>query len=195
MATSHNVNEFRAVVKLLKDKYWPMHEGIQNYSDDDLELSSDRNCNLSLPPWLCQPYIRMEPEEHKKVLAEKQRIAEHPLTVKRQYFDNEGNAISRKLSKRLRRVNRRPNKPARGLKKDERKLELCSKNNCVNPVVRYRNCGFLFFSDFLNIVFFLQGIKCDHSFCRICCRDQCKVNILNCSGHKFQYKSRQKMES
>lgn len=30
------------------------------------------SCNLRLPPWLCQPYVRITPEEHLRKLADKQ---------------------------------------------------------------------------------------------------------------------------
>lgn len=83
-----------------------------------------------MPPWLCQPYIRPAPEEHKKIIEEKVRKAEDPNTIKRQYFDNEGNEISRKKMKKLRRKNRRPAKPE-GI--PERRIEACVQ--CGNPLV------------------------------------------------------------
>lgn len=134
MAVSHNVEDFRRVVKQLEEKFLKFHNGIEFFIDESnnaTELIID--CNLSLPPWLCQPYIRMEPDEHKKLLAEKEKKATDPaLKLKRQYFDEDGNQISRKFSKKLRRVNRRPHKPKH---KIERSLELCSREECVNPVV------------------------------------------------------------
>lgn len=130
MAVSHNVNEFRCVVKQLEDKFTKFHNGLEPFADEN-ELTED--CNLSLPPWICQPYIRMKPEEHKKLLKEKERIAsELDVGQKREYFDEDGNQISRKLSKKLRRVSRRPHRPKY---KGERALELCSDDDCVNPAV------------------------------------------------------------
>lgn len=134
MAVSHKVNEFRCVVKQLEEKFLKFHNGIEFFIDEtDIKRELIGDCNLSLPPWFCQPYIRMEPHEHKKLLAEKEKKATDPaVRLKRQYFDEDGNRISRKLSKKLRRVMRRPHKPKH---KVERSLELCSKEECVNPLV------------------------------------------------------------
>lgn len=102
-------------------------------SDDDNAKEGDYN--LRLPPWICQPYIRMKPEEHIKLVAEKQRIAEDPERQKTEYFDAEGQQISRKMMKKLRRQSRRPN--GKGMRcKAERVLPLCrNTEDCVNPMV------------------------------------------------------------
>lgn len=103
--------------------------------DPDDKATEERDYNLRLPPWICQPYIRMEPEEHIKLVAEKQRIAEDPERSKQKYFDDEGHEITRKKMKKLRRASRRPN--ARGMRrKAERKLPLCKNSEeCANPMV------------------------------------------------------------
>ena len=78
-------------------------------------------------------YIRLEPNEHKRIQAEKFRKAIDPATVKKEFFDLEGNKISRKLSKKLKRLNRRPTQRS-ATTKTERNLELCS-IDLINPVV------------------------------------------------------------
>lgn len=146
MAVSHNVNEFRCVVKQLEDKFTKCHNGSEPFADDrntSDETEMTEHCNLSLPPWVCQPYIRMEPEEHKKLLKEKERIAsELDIGQKREYFDEDGNQISRKLSKKLRRVSRRPHRPKYN---GERALELCSSDDCDNPMVIWEKKNNLFY--------------------------------------------------
>lgn len=139
MAVSHKVDEFRKVVLELEAEFMPYHMGekIFNFSEptNGLQVSANDSYNLSLPPWVCQPYIRMEPDEHKRVMAEKVRIAEDPDRKKREFFDDVGNKISRKLSKKLKRVVRRPNYVP-GTSRLERYLELCTNSgDCVNPVV------------------------------------------------------------
>lgn len=76
----------------------------------------------------------MEPNEHKRIQAEKFRIAEDPATIKREFFDMEGNKISRKLSKKLKRLYRRPTHRT-CTTKNQRNLELCS-IDLINPVVK-----------------------------------------------------------
>lgn len=166
MAVSREINEFRNVIAILKDKYEPFHNGETPYEDEEVDpniVTETQGMNLSLPPWLCQPYIRPAPEVHKKTIEEKVRIAHDPNTVKRHFFDEDGNQISRKKMKRLRRKSRRPNRPEG---KHERSLESC--DLCINPV----------------------GIKCEFRLCRICCREKCYTENFDCAGHKCLIKTR-----
>lgn len=140
MAVSHKVDEFRKVVLELEAEFQPYHIGekLFDFSEptNGLQKSDENSFNLSLPPWICQPYIRLEPDEHKRVMAEKVLIAEDPERIKREFFDDVGNKISRKLSKKLKRVVRRPNYVP-GTSRLERYFQLCTNNSdCVNPVVR-----------------------------------------------------------
>lgn len=111
-----------------------------------------------MPPWLCQPYVRVPPETHKQIIAEKVRRAEDPNRMKRQYFDNDGKEISRKKMKKLRRRMRRPNKPEGD---HDRNLESC--DQCLNPLVR-----FIFFDNFFllenNILHIFVGLQMQISF-------------------------------
>lgn len=94
----------------------------------------------------------MEPNEHRRIQAEKVRRAEDPATIKREFFDTDGNKISRKLSKKLKRINRRPNRS--WTTKNERNLELCS-IDLVNPVV---NSDFKSIDCFGKLIFhFISG--------------------------------------
>lgn len=156
IATSHAVAEFRKCVDALKTIFEPYHEGKEVFTEDpDGETTKERDFNLRLPPWICQPYIRMEPEEHIKLVAEKQRIADDPERLKKEYFDDEGQQISRKMMKKLRRSSRRPN--PKGMRcKAERVLPLCSNSvECVNPMVIYKKlpkCRISFQSIFFSIL-------------------------------------------
>ena len=129
MAVSHQPNEFRAVVKKLENDFMKHHQGLETFHNEKNDSS-----NLNLPPWICQPYIRMEPDEHKRVIAEKDRIAKDPQTDRQKFYDDEGNQISRKLAKKLKRLQRKPSYEV-GVLKRERSFELCSHEACVNPVV------------------------------------------------------------
>ncbi|CAD6998895.1 unnamed protein product [Ceratitis capitata] len=164
LAVSNKLDHFRIVVEKIKCKYEPYHEGMAVYDAEEVDpsvLVVEQGWNLSLPPWLCQPYIRVPPETHKQIIAEKVRLAED--RPKRQFFDTDGNEISRKRMKKLRRRLRRPNK-SEG--RHERSLECC--DQCANPV----------------------GIKCEFRLCRTCCREKCYTEDRDCPGHGILIKSR-----
>lgn len=165
IATSHCVVEFRRCVEQLREAFEPYHDGRKVYveNENENEKKSENIYNLSLPPWICQPYIRMHPDDHVKLISEKQRAAKDPERIQPVFIDDDGNKISRKLMKKLRRASRRPN--AKGVRsKKERVLPLCKNGTeCVNPM----------------------GVKCVRELCRICCRDKCYQNKIECSGHKF----------
>ncbi|XP_055543933.1 tRNA-dihydrouridine(16/17) synthase [NAD(P)(+)]-like [Wyeomyia smithii] len=185
MATCRNVSEFRAIVGLLEEKYLPFHEGRQVWTNEEsslpvLESESEAaanhlSFNLALPPWLCQPYIRAPPEVHRQKLEEASRLAANPDREKRQFYDQEGNEISRKKMKKMRRVQRRPNRagllPGDPERDPGRRFdEICknAKTDCTNPM----------------------GLKCASRLCRICCRNRCFHENLDCVGHKIFIKSR-----
>lgn len=161
IATSQSIQEFRDCVKEIEEKYKPCHEGDQVWNEDDLEI---KDYNLKLPPWLCQPYIRVPPEEHKQKLEEHQKLADDPNRIKRQFYDSDGNEISRKRMKKMRKNARHPNKG----EKIDRHDEVCDKNGCFNT----------------------RGLKCEYLLCKCCCRDKCYSENLDCPGHKCLIKTR-----
>lgn len=181
MALSHSVAEFRAIVKELDDKYTPFHEGRQQWTGEETSLPptesglDEPDYNLSLPPWLCQPYIRAPPEVHRQKLQEATRLASDPNREKRQFYDQEGNEISRKKMKKMKRVQRRPNRagllPGDPNREQTRRFDEICKNEkieCTNPM----------------------GMKCGHRLCRVCCKNHCFHGDLDCVGHKIFIKSR-----
>lgn len=147
-------------MKAIEEKYLPFHLGEKPWIDEEEIV----DYNLKIPPWFCQPYIRIPPEEHKQKLEEHQKWLDDPNRIKRQFFDNEGNEISRKKMKKMRRRERRPQKG----EKSDRHDELCSKEDCANT----------------------RGLKCEYILCKSCCRDKCYSTNLDCKGHKIFIKSR-----
>lgn len=185
MAICHSVADFRAIVKQLEAKYEPFHEGLKRWTGDDDDDEEDTNSeasdqqeptyNLSLPPWLCQPYIRAPPEVHRQKMVDSARLAADPNREKRIFLDSDGNEISRKKMKKMRRVERRPNRagllPSDPKREPSRRFDEICKNTkleCTNPM----------------------GLKCDHRLCRICCRNRCYHEDRDCAGHKLFIKSR-----
>lgn len=166
MALAHSNDEFRAVVNRLAEKYKPIHEGTLTwYGESDSDESEVYDCNLKIPPWICQPYYRLPPEEHKQLIEEKARLAE--TREKKQYFDKDGNAISRKHMKKLKRLERRAKV------RSERQVDICEDDKCANT----------------------KGLKCEYNLCRHCCRNRCFEELINCHGHKIYSTRRGHKES
>lgn len=78
LGAANTLQEFRRIINLLKDKYLPYHEGVLQWEETVEENSS----NLALPPWLCQSYVRLSPEDHLKKVEEKnKKIEEDTVNV------------------------------------------------------------------------------------------------------------------
>ena len=52
LATADSIDDFETVTKLLKERWEPYHQGSKQF---------DKQVELPLPPWLCQPYVRPPP--------------------------------------------------------------------------------------------------------------------------------------
>ncbi|XP_016768701.1 tRNA-dihydrouridine(16/17) synthase [NAD(P)(+)]-like isoform X2 [Apis mellifera] len=158
LARNSTMESFRNVVYTLRDRYLPYHEGRLIWHEETSDY------NLKLPPWLCQPYVRHLPEENIQKL-EIEKIEKNEST-KRKFRDEEGNEISRKHLKKLKRIARRPNKSTVVIKRGS---NLC--RDCPNPV----------------------SLKCVHKSCRQCCRNKCFTENLDCTGHRNLTKTRRQM--
>lgn len=144
---------FKNVVYTLRDRYLPYHEGHLTWQTEKTDY------NLKLPPWLCQPYVREPPQEHIQK-------SQEDAFRKREYKDEDGNEISRKRSKKLKRIARRPN---RVTSVSKRSSDRCL--TCPNPL----------------------GFKCEYKLCRQCCRNKCYIENLDCAGHRNLTKTRRQM--
>ncbi|XP_029055437.1 tRNA-dihydrouridine(16/17) synthase [NAD(P)(+)]-like isoform X6 [Osmia bicornis bicornis] len=160
LARNSSMESFKSVVYTLRDRYLPYHEGRVRWQQETSDY------NLELPPWLCQPYARHLPEECVRKLETGKLETQREETIKRKFKDDDGNEISRKRLKKLRRIARRPNRPTVVIKRGS---ELC--HDCPNPV----------------------GLKCVHKLCRQCCRNKCFTENLDCIGHRNLTKTRRQM--
>lgn len=160
LANAQSVEAFRTIVNTLQQKYKPIHDGDVTWNGESTE-TEETDCNLNIPPWICQPYYRIPPEDHKKKLEDCQKAAERLPRPK--YFDKNGNPISRKLNKKLKRLEHRAKI------KVERHSELCEAEDCANT----------------------RGLKCNFNLCKGCCRKKCFDGTTNCIGHKNYIKGKQ----
>ncbi|XP_026757697.2 tRNA-dihydrouridine(16/17) synthase [NAD(P)(+)]-like isoform X2 [Galleria mellonella] len=165
LATAQNINDFRQVCITIKEKYLHYHQGLKHFDNDEFIIRI--NFNLILPPWICQPYVRMSPEEHTKKM-ERHNKEQDENIHKRIHEDSDGNAISRKKMKKLRRIMRRPikseNQPGRS-------GEICINEMCPNPL----------------------GSKCVYQLCKKCCKNKCYEENLDCEGHRILVYTKREM--
>ncbi|KAG6442593.1 tRNA-dihydrouridine(16/17) synthase [NAD(P)(+)]-like [Manduca sexta] len=166
LATAQNLSDFRQVSMNIRDKYLPYHHGKVHFEDGENMYSN--GYNLILPPWICQPYVRMSPEQHKnkmEELSKKQQNNEN----KRIHEDSEGVVLSRKKMKKLKRIMRRPIKP--DSQQHTRGQESCVSDACRNPL----------------------GGKCVYQLCKKCCKEKCFKEVLDCKGHRILVLTRREL--
>ncbi|XP_048479572.1 tRNA-dihydrouridine(16/17) synthase [NAD(P)(+)]-like [Plutella xylostella] len=160
LATGQNLNDFRKVSSAIKQKYLSWHQGgggAAAAGGAGGEGALRAGTALLLPPWLCQPYVRMSPEEHTRKMQALNIIQDSESQCKRILEDPEGNVISRKKMKKLQRTSRRP---ARGAPRAPRPADTCLPP-CANP----------------------RGGKCEYKLCKKCCKSKCFVEERDCRGH------------
>lgn len=164
LGAANTLDQFTNITNKIRSMYELYHTGDKVW-EAPVEPESH---NLLLPPWLCQPYVRDTPEGHIKKVEDKVKEAEKRLSegTKRFYEDAEGNPISRKKMKKIRRISRRPEKPENCSPKSIEKCSLCE-----NPL----------------------GSKCGYQLCKKCCRDKCFIENLDCEGHRILVKTRREM--
>ncbi|XP_022114378.2 tRNA-dihydrouridine(16/17) synthase [NAD(P)(+)]-like isoform X1 [Pieris rapae] len=158
LATAQNLDDFKTVSQMLKDKYLPYHLGELVFSNN--ENLTRQGFNLILPPWICQPYVRMSPEAHTEKMDNIYKKQNNNCESKRSLEDPEGNPISRKKMKKLLKIIRKPSK-ADSEKQPRRTGVICSNEICPNPL----------------------GGKCSYQLCKKCCRNKCYEVDLDCKGH------------
>ncbi|XP_072943458.1 tRNA-dihydrouridine(16/17) synthase [NAD(P)(+)]-like isoform X2 [Epargyreus clarus] len=163
LARAQNLNDFKDVCIEIKKKYTPYHEGTVHYEDDEGIIRV--GFNLILPPWICQPYIRISPEEHVQKMEMAIKIQEH----KRTHEETDVNMLSRKKIKKLERISRRPIKDVS--QQSERPNAICLNEVCPNPL----------------------GGKCLYQLCKKCCRNKCYEEDLDCKGHGILVHTRREM--
>ncbi|XP_045782971.1 tRNA-dihydrouridine(16/17) synthase [NAD(P)(+)]-like isoform X1 [Maniola jurtina] len=166
LATAQCLDDFKQVCLKVRLKYLPYHQGESTFEDN--EGITRNGCNLILPPWLCQPYVRMSPEEHTQKMENLCKSLDNNET-KRSLEDLDGHVMSRKKMKKMRRIMRRPLKPDAEVA--GRTGEICISETCPNPL----------------------GGKCEYRLCKKCCKNKCFEEDLDCKGHRILVHTRREM--
>lgn len=131
IAKASSIEQFRSCIDRLKETFEPYHIGEAVWVNDD---EQPKDYNLSLPPWICQPYIRKPPEEHIEYIAQKEKEAAEREKI--DYFDGNGEKISKNVLKKLKKAtNKRNSNEIR--RNNVRSFELCNAMKCSNPMVRH----------------------------------------------------------
>ncbi|XP_073984071.1 dihydrouridine synthase 1 [Rhodnius prolixus] len=167
IAKGAGLEDFRNAVIKLKEKYLPLHEGLVPWN------SATNSYDLKLPPWLCQPYVRISPEDHMKKMeikrdeesakAEKENC-KGSIPCKREAEEGqEAVGLSKKKLKKLLRCNNRGTSLNPHCRKE---VAICKQ--CPNP----------------------RGLKCTSSLCKTCCRNKCYLEEADCPGHGILIKTR-----
>lgn len=164
MAVARDVESFRNVINRIAEKYKPIHDGLIVWDGEPQSEDYVPDYNLKIPPWLCQPYYRKSPEERAREkemeteMMEEDSQFEVKERKKKQYFDREGNVVSKKYLKKLKRLEHRAR-----IKKDRREV-VCQAERCTNS----------------------RGQKCLHKLCKVCCKTKCLEGTIACIAHSIK---------
>jgi len=153
LAKASNPEELRKMTQSLKERY----------QDAIWEPALSTSVQLPFPPWICQPYVRPEPEVAMKKLEDirqrqKQEAANSGKSATKRPLEDATDQLSKKKKKKLM---RNPSKQFTGERKES--MDKCTA--CCNP----------------------KGTKCVFDFCRTCCRNKCYNDDVDCIGHKILF--------
>lgn len=175
LSKTSTADEMMVVVKDLRERMTPYCTGDKPWTPDP---GSDQ-ARLPMPPWLCQPYVRIPPEEHLRKIQESQRRAQEKQQQQQQQEkedDSEGStggeASKRPMvddSEETDLSKKKKKKMARNPKKSfDAPSDPYDKCACKNP----------------------KGGRCVHELCRACCRVKCYTEGLDCPGHRILVKTK-----
>ncbi|CAL4096345.1 unnamed protein product, partial [Meganyctiphanes norvegica] len=161
------IEEMSMVAKDIKDRMLPYTTGNSPWEP---KIDSPE-ANLPFPPWVCQPYVRIPPEQHLAKIQERQRQA---LELKQQQQEEEDAENSNGEGKRA------SSEESNISKKKQKKLQKNPKKTFEVPNSRYEKC----------ICKNPKGGKCSYGLCRACCRVHCYTQGLDCPGHYILVKTK-----
>lgn len=154
-ASAKDVNEFRDAATKLRDA---CEADVEKFKEDPLNFKQE--LDLPLPYWLCQPYVRPNPHEERKIDPENREMRKQ-INLKRaedilKINSKEAGFSMNKIKKML----KKPHKNHDPALKP--KFEPCI--NCKNP----------------------KGLKCEFTLCKSCCRNRANLEMKGCTGHNIR---------
>nr|XP_045620128.1 tRNA-dihydrouridine(16/17) synthase [NAD(P)(+)]-like isoform X2 [Procambarus clarkii] len=176
LSKTSTAEEMVAVVEDLKARMTPYSTGEKAWTPDP----GSEQSRLPMPPWLCQPYVRIPPEEHLKKIQESERRVqekqqqqqEKAVTDKEDGECSGGSELSKRPmvdeSEEVDLSKKKKKKMARNPRKSFEPVDPYEKCGCKNP----------------------KGGRCVHGLCRACCRVKCYTEGLDCPGHRILVKTK-----
>ena len=124
LAKASSADQLRTVVQNIEECFQPYHSGAEVWSPpSDHSISK-----LPFPPWLCQPYVRLPPEEY----IEKMKTISSQMKRARENGDGQEEPQEGALSKRKQK--KLAKNPSKKFNAGREPLQPCSA--CPNPQVR-----------------------------------------------------------
>lgn len=77
LGSANTLQAFKNIVVEIRDIYSPYHEGKLKWE----QTTEEGSLNMVLPPWLCQPYVRIPPDEHLKKIEDHQDKSNDELVI------------------------------------------------------------------------------------------------------------------
>ncbi|XP_065226546.1 tRNA-dihydrouridine(16/17) synthase [NAD(P)(+)]-like isoform X2 [Planococcus citri] len=173
IALGKNKDTFLETTLKIKERFETLHQNGASWSNNN--VSDD--CNVHLPPWICQPWVRMAPELHlEKMLRLSNRAKEERLNGTNEK-ENVQSSSKRELEG--------DTEDSEGVSKKKQKK--MAKKSSANPNCRrnYISCAIC-----QNPV----GLKCEYKFCKLCCKAKCIKEVLDCPGHRIKVATRKALK-
>lgn len=161
------IEEMSVVVRDMKERMLP-------YTKEDSSWQPKKDsaeANLPFLPWICQPYVRIPPEQHLAKLQDSRKKAlERAQQQKNDKEDEGSNSDGKRASSEESDISKKKKKKL--LKNPNKSFEV--------PNSRYEKC----------ICKNPRGGKCSYGMCRACCRVHCYTQGLDCPGHYILVKTK-----
>ncbi|KAK3856580.1 hypothetical protein Pcinc_037109 [Petrolisthes cinctipes] len=167
--------EMVSVVEMLKERMEPYSNGECPWTPDP---DSDQ-ARLPFPPWLCQPYVRISPEQHLKKVQESQKRALEKAKLQKNP-EGEGDVVEKEDSDTSKRPMDEETEDSDISKKKKKKMIRNPKKSFNPPGDQYEKC----------VCKNPKGGRCVYGLCRACCRVKCYTLALDCPGHRILVKTK-----
>lgn len=172
LSKTSTAEEMVAVVEDLRDRMMPYNTGKKPWTPEP----GSEQARLPMPPWLCQPYVRIPPEEHLKKIQESQKRSLEKQQEEAVIDKNDGFSGGEPSKRRM----LEDSEEADLSKKKKKKILRNPRKSFEPPSDPYEKC----------VCRNPKGGRCAHGLCRACCRVKCYTEGLDCLGHRILVKTK-----